>query len=168
MSDEKTGGFWDSYRRVMTYKTHFFRFLVVHPFMIFSVCLLLYLFGVNPLEDYPYVFFATIIVMILASEGLAFVVRKYDYILVIHNPFIRRLHYLLSGIMYTAISVYFSFVTGAYMYVPPILGVKPIIFWGICHTILFIIVISISALAGERRVVRWLEKNGSKKIKLNT
>ena len=162
MSDKKTGGFWDSYRRAMVYKIHF-RLLVMHPFVALVMWLLSYIVGVNPLEHHPYIFYATIMVVILTSEGLTFLTRKYD----LHNlnnkeipePFVRVLQYLLSGIMLMAICVYVISMATVRMYGPPILGVKPIIFWGICYTVFFIIMTSVTALIGERAI---------KKRKLNS
>ena len=103
MSNEKTGGFWDSYRRAMPYKAHF-RLLIPHPFMALVVWLLPYIFyGVNPLEHHPYIFYASIMVIMLCIEGDAFLTRKYDLLnKEIPEPFVRKLQYLLSGIMFTA------------------------------------------------------------------
>ena len=164
MSDEKTGGFWNSYQRVMTYKAHF-RLLILHPFLALVMWLLPYItYGVNPLEQHPYVFFTTIMVMILVLEGVAFVTRKYDLIILNNNkeipkPFVRTLQYLLMGIMMMAIAVYVTSMLGILTDGQPIFGVKPIIFWSIYHIICFIVFTSMYALYGERRI---------KKRKLNT
>ena len=108
--------------------------------------------GGNPLVHHPYIFFATIMVAILVSEGMTFVARKYDHIHDKYFPetYLRVQSYLLSGIMCTAIFMYFSLIAGASTYGSPILGVKPIIFWGICYTIFFIIIASVIALIIER------------------
>ena len=68
MSDEKTGGFWNSCQRAMVYKAHV-RLLIEYPFLALVMWLLPYIVrGVNPLEQHPYIFYATIMVMILVLE----------------------------------------------------------------------------------------------------
>ena len=165
MSDKKTGGFWDLYLMGMGYKSHYYRWLVDTPLMVFFVWIIFDLIdligGSNPLVHHPYIFFATIMVVILVSEGMTFVARKYDHIRDKYFPeaYLRVQSYLLSGIMCTTIFMYFSLVAGVRTYGAPILGVKPIIFWGICYTVFFIIITSVTALIRERAL---------KKRKLNT
>ena len=153
MSDAKTGGLEDLYRRAMVYKAHF-RLLVILPVMALFMWLLPYLFGVNPLVCNPYVFYASIVVVILCLEGFAFLARKYDLInnKEIPEPFVRAMQYLLMGIMLIAILI------NTYLPEQVLSGsdVMRVIFQA---TLMFIIFTPMYALVEERRI---------KKRKLNT
>ena len=153
ISDKKTGGLGDLYRRAMVYKIHF-RLLVLYPFIVLFMWLLSYIFGDNPLEHHPYIFYACIMVVMLCLEGFAFLARKYDLInnKEIPEPFVRAIQYLLFGIMQMAMLVCITSIVTGRTYGPPILGVKPIIFWGIYYAVFFIFIISVTALIGERAI----------------